>query len=251
MKLVKLTLLATGLCLGLLSHAADPNNTAKRVFMLGNFSSVSVSSGIDLYLVPSTKTEALVVTSKDELDKVEIVMNGSEVKIGRKKRSKSDYTQSNADNININININHRNVKVYLSYRELRSISASNGCEVSMSNNATLKANTLQISASGGTEIKLNIAVNQLSCSLSGGTETHLSGTATSASIDISGASDIKAKNLSIKSCSISTSGASDAVLTVTEKLDAEASGVSDITYYGNPKQKDISKSDMSDIVAR
>lgn len=237
MNIIKVSLVAISIAVASYSQAKSSDELAKRVFLLNNFTSFSVSSGIDVYLEPSTKTEAVVIADKEVLDRVEITQKGSEIKIKMKS--------------NFHFSFNNKSVKVYLSYKQLNGISASGGSDIYMKNNATLKSNSLEIAASGGSDLKLNIDVANLSCALSGGCDVYLTGNAATASFSTSGGSDVKAKDLNIKTCKIDASGGSDSEIRVTEKLEVNASGSSDVYYYGNPKQKNISSSGASDVKSR
>jgi hypothetical protein len=53
--------------------------------------------------------------------------------------------------------------------------------------------------------------------------------------IDASGGSDFNGFELTAEYAIIQTSGGSDAAITVTKEMAAEASGGSDINYKGNP----------------
>jgi len=52
---------------------------------------------------------------------------------------------------------------------------------------------------------------------------------------DLTGAGDVRAKSLQVKTAEISTTGAADAVVTVSDVLRASITGAGDVTYYGNP----------------
>lgn len=239
MRQVKLSILTIVAVIASATFAfSKDENLAKRVFLLENFNSVSVSSGIDLYLQPSNKNEASVVSSKDVLNDVEVTIKGSQVVI----RFKNGFHWSFKKN---------SGVKVYLSYKQLNAISASGGSDVYMNNNETLKSNRLQISGSGGADFKLKVEVGELSCDTSGGSDLYLSGSATNASFSSSGGSDVKAKDLIVKECTVQASGGSDASITATESLTVQASGASDVYYWGSPKKTSISASGASDVKGR
>ncbi|MEY2536374.1 MAG: hypothetical protein QOG67_114 [Verrucomicrobiota bacterium] len=53
---------------------------------------------------------------------------------------------------------------------------------------------------------------------------------------DLTGASDLKAKGLRAKVVEISTTGAADAQVSVSETLRVVITGAGDVTYWGNPK---------------
>lgn len=205
---------------------------AKRVYKLSDFKTVSVSSGIDIYLEPSAKNEAIAVTDKNILDIIEVTQNGDKLtfrlKTGIRKTTKG--------------------VKIYLSYKTLEGISASGGSDVYMKDNAVLKSKSLTIDGSGGSDIRLNLDVDMLSCESSGGSDVYLNGTANRASFDCSGGSDVKAKELIVSTCDVESSGGSDVIITATKAITVDASGASDVTFYGNPKDVSISKSGASDV---
>lgn len=205
----------------------------KRVFKLTDFKNVRVSSGIDLYLDPTGKNQAELVTDKNVINAVEVEQNGNtltfKLKEGVRKTTKG--------------------IKIYLSYKTLEGIGASGGSDVYMINKSVmLKSRTLSIDASGGADIRLNINVESLNCESSGGSDIFLNGTTNTAIFRCSGGSDVKAKELATETCSIRSSGGSDAVVTATKSIKVDASGASDVTYYGNPKSVSVSKSGASDV---
>ena len=205
---------------------------AKRVFKLSDFNNVKVSSGIDLYLSPSAKNQAELVTHKNVIPAVEVIQEGNTL-IFKLKES---------------VRKTSKGIKIYLSYKTLEGICASGGSDVCMNNNAVLKSKSLSIDASGGSDIRLAIDVESLKCKTSGGSDTYLKGSANFATFDCSGGSDVKAKELATQTCSIESSGGSDAIVTATKSVKIDASGASDVTYYGNPKSVSVSKSGASDV---
>jgi hypothetical protein len=56
--------------------------------------------------------------------------------------------------------------------------------------------------------------------------------------VDASGASKFSGEKLVVKKAALNASGASHINATVTESLNADASGASNITYYGSPRSK-------------
>jgi hypothetical protein len=63
-----------------------------------------------------------------------------------------------------------------------------------------------------------------------------LDGTVDQLLADMTGASELKAKTLQAKIVEISTTGAADAWVNVTEKLRVAITGAGDVTYTGNPQ---------------
>ena len=197
----------------------DPNAEVRAA---SGFHAVSVSSGIDLYLTPGNE-EAVVISADDKVRSRIIV----EVKNGT---LKIYYDWKN--NIRISWSNNKKPMKAYVSFKQLKSVSASGGSDVSVVN-GELNADNLDISCSGGSDFTGSVSATNLTVDLSGGSDADLRGKATKMDANISGGSDIDAYGLSLEHCTINASGGSDATLNVSVKLVANASGGSDIDVKG------------------
>jgi len=68
-----------------------------------------------------------------------------------------------------------------------------------------------------------------------GASDITVDGTVDELLADITGAGDLKAKALQVKTAQISTTGAADAVVNVTDALRVSITGAGDVDYYGNP----------------
>jgi hypothetical protein len=131
----------------------------------------------------------------------------------------------------------------------LTDVEASGGSDLRVV--GTVTGDNFELSASGGTDIEIELAVDALDVSMSGGTDVELSGTANRATIRTSGGSDLDARDLRVKDAELRASGGADMAITVLETLDARASGAADITYYGDPEVLDSDASGGSDISHR
>jgi hypothetical protein len=118
---------------------------------------------------------------------------------------------------------------------------------------ADIYADNFRIDLSGAANARINKIISQeQDFDLSGAanveikTESHTQ----SLTADASGASNFRAKVLSAKTARVDASGASHIELTVTDILDASASGASSVNYFGNPKAQ-TNSSGASHINAR
>lgn len=202
----------------------------RRNFPVKAFNGISVSSGIDLYLIRGN-TEALNIQSDaSTLKEIEVV------------ESNGMLTIRFRDHFNWNRILSSKPVKAYLNYKTLLSIKASGGSDVYTQN--LLETSDLTISASGGADLKLQISCANLSIHISGGSDADLNGRAENMTASLSGGSDLNAYNLMVSSAKVSASGGADAKISVTRALDANATGGSDIYFKGNPAvRKNDSKS--------
>jgi hypothetical protein len=89
--------------------------------------------------------------------------------------------------------------------------------------------------ASGASNISISgIQNDRLSVSASGASKITLSGEVQSLIIDLSGASKLDANELQSKNVEVDASGASNASINASETLNADASGASRISYFGD-----------------
>lgn len=112
------------------------------------------------------------------------------------------------------------------------SMPALEGLDVSGASDAKImnvKADLLELKASGASEITVNGEANELKA-------------------EASGASEIDAENLRTESANVGASGASSAIVSANDSLDVEASGASKIYYTGEPKNVKQNASGASSI---
>jgi hypothetical protein len=89
-----------------------------------------------------------------------------------------------------------------------------------------------------------------LTINASGSSRVEISGLSQNAILKASGASDIVMPELSMNVASVTISGASRANLQVSDQLDVDLSGASDLKYHGDPQMGNIKVSGNSKIEA-
>ena len=193
MKLLKVYLLLF-LLIGL--NAINIYAQNSKVVVLNSFSEVSVSSGIDLYLTQGN-TENLKIEANNELIKdVIVTQNAGKVTIKYK------------EGINWSRLFNNQSIKVYMNYKSLKSISASGGSDIYAQN--SINSNTLNLTASGGSDLKLTLQVKDLNLTISGGSDANLKGNGENLLAVASGGSDINAFTFVVNNAKVAASGGSD-----------------------------------------
>jgi hypothetical protein len=185
---------------------------------VGNFQSIRVSDGIDLYL---SQGEAGVVVSATEIaqrDKMRTVVENGELKI---------FVNGGG------FNWKGRNFKAYVSVKTLNKLRATGGSDIIVQ--GELKLDKLTLELAGGSDFNGQVAVTDLTVDQNGGSDVHMKGSAVNLRIAAHGGSDFKAEELVAEYAIIEVSGGSDAILTVNKEMAAEASGGSDVKYKGHP----------------
>jgi hypothetical protein len=122
----------------------------------------------------------------------------------------------------------HNPVKVRISVQDLNSLNVSGASKV---NAVNLKSDNFKLDVSGASKIKLE-------------------GEAGSFNAEASGASRVEADNLKTAKASASASGASKIFVFASDSVDADASGASNVTYSGNPKNVKKNASGASSVNA-
>jgi hypothetical protein len=128
------------------------------------------------------------------------------------------------------------------------SINSSGASSVRGMNQLTSPA--LIVTGSGASNFNLDVSTELLTTKMSGASNAVYSGRATRHELNASGACIIRASGLETEATIAELSGASNASVTASAILSANASGTSRLSYLGNPLQKEIKTSGMAVITA-
>lgn len=205
-----------------------------------NFDAIKVSAGIDLYISMGNEELVRVVADEDIIDDVKTEVRGGTLHI---------YMKNNNSWFNIFNWGSSSSRKVYVTARELKSIEASSGSDVKSEN--TLKGDALKVEVSSGSDVNLDVVYKEVSLSSSSGSDARLSGKAKYFTASASSGSDINARELEAQICKVSASSGSDATVTATQEIKANASSGADVRYYGSPTVVDIDESSGGDVSGR
>jgi hypothetical protein len=201
---------------------------------VSNFNAVSVSSGIDLYLKQGSSETLKFVGDQELLGKVMVEKDGDGIRI----RYKDNSSWSNL--------FNNKSLKVYVTCRNLTSVSASGGSDVYTER--PLKTGKLNLHASGGSDLKMDVSCTDVEIQASGGSDVYLKGKAVNMALHTSGGSDVNAFDFNVDNARVEASGGSDANIYVNKALEANASGGSDVHYKGNASYRKTSSSKSGSV---
>jgi len=232
MKTIKLFTLLIIVCATFISGSVQAEGRQKRD--ITGFHGVSVSSGIDLYLIQKNVEEVYVEADSEDLDKIITKVEGGILKIYVKERSW------------FNLDWNQHKRKVIVSFKELDKLQASAGSDVNA--DGVLKLKELDMDVSSGSDIKIELEAEKLTVESSSGSDVQVKGSVNILQAGASSGSDINASELKSKKCTASVSSGSDIKVNVSDDLDANASSGGDISYSGNPRSKNINESSGGDV---
>ena len=205
---------------------------------ISNFKGIHISSGIDLYVRQGNVESVKVVADKDRMEKIKTEKEGDILKI---------FAGSSKGWFNFEFDwSNKKTIKVYVTVKNLNSIAATGGSDVF--SEGKLDLIKLDVKATGGSDIKLDLDADELTCETTGGSDVILSGTATVFKASSTGGSDLKASNLRSNFCSISSTGGSDAYVWAEKEISISATGGSDVYHKGGARVVKSSSTGGSDV---
>ncbi len=198
---------------------------------LAAFTSISSSSGIDVELIKGDTQKVVVRADSNLQERLKTEVEDGKLKLYAK--GSNSFTE----------------MKVFVTFTELEGIKASGASDVV--GKSTIEAKDFYVSASGASEVQLELVAEKIKVTESGASTVSLSGNCEHLEVKVSGASDAKLYKLSAKDVKALASGASDVEVTAITTLGATASGASDINYKGNPKMIKKKESGASSVTKR
>jgi hypothetical protein len=198
---------------------------------LRDFNAIEVSSAIHLTVTQDSAYSVKVETDSNLQELVEVYKEGGVLRIRL------------ANNISLNPT---RDVAVYVSGPSFDHIGASGACNV-VGKNMFTGNERFDLELSGASEADLQIDAPVVNVELSGACKATLKGKTRDLRIDCSGSSSVRAFELPAENVSAGLSGASNADVFASVRIEGELSGASDMEYKGGA-QTNIHTSGASSI---
>jgi len=181
------------------------------------FTGVEVSSSIHLYVKQDSGFSVKVETDENLQQHIIINQDGSMLRIKQEDNTNLDATGK---------------LKVYVSAPLFKSLKASGACHLIGENQ--LSANDeISVDVSGASEALLELKAPKVTTEMTGASKLKLKGQTRDLYIDGSGASGARCYELLSENAYVEVSGASSAEVFASVKIEAKASGASDIRYKG------------------
>ena len=199
-------------------------------FTLTGFDKVDVSHGFAVD-ISQGDTFSVVVSIDDNLVQyLRVEKQGSTLKVGLDPGRNYRDTLATAE----------------VTMPELAGLEQSGGTRGAVSGFRSTKA--LDVDVSGGSRLSGEIEAGDVGFDASGGSRVTLTGSAEDIVIDAAGASRVDLAGFSVVNANVEASGASKVTVNASGRLDADASGASEITYLGSPALGTIDSSSDSSV---
>jgi hypothetical protein len=205
--------------------------SAQKAISVESFSELVLTGSMNVELKIADKEEVIIETKGIEVEDIGVNVKGGVLKINALKAFKNK-------NIEINITIYHK---------DLYEISASAGAIVTKGE--TLNGDKLDLDASSGAKISIDLNVKSLKAFTSSGASLLLSGKVESGQLTATTGGMIDGKKLEVeRAYVVSSTGASISVKAISE-LDIRSNTGGNVTYYGTPVKKTIKKVMAGEVV--
>ena len=191
---------------------------------LDAFAGVKAAEGVDVFLTKGDKERVRVEVTGTDPSNVITEISGSYLKVHMK-----DGRYRSVD------------AKVYVTYVDLDRLSASSAG--SIFSEGTIKARSMDISASSAGSVEISIEANAIAVSSSSAGDVELKGKVTKINIEAASAGEIDAYDLEAEEVDALASSAGSVKIHAKESLHARASSGGSIRYRGNPDRSNTNSS--------
>ena len=213
--------------------AVGSGNLDSRDVAVGGFDAIEAGSAFNVRLRVGSDYDVVVRADDNLIDRVRSEVSGGTLRLG-------------FDGPVLRVTLEAEVTVPDQALQELRA-----GGAATIAGGDRLQAESLRIEADGASTVRLDLDVQQLDVEADGASTIEVRGSADSLLGRASGASRLRLFDLSATTAEVEADGASSAEVTVSEELDARASGASTIRYDGNPAQVSRDTSGASSIDAR
>ncbi len=184
----------------------------------GTFNGIDVSGNIDVYVKQDSVASIKIEADENLLQYIVTDNDGSTLQIHERK--------------GVNLNPT-RSIKVYVSGPSFKNFDASGACAF-YTENKIISNEPVSISLSGAGNVKMELKAPSVKADLSGAGTITLKGETKDFEVDGSGSSEINCFELMTENTKVDLSGAGDAEVFASVKLDVSISGAADVKYKGN-----------------
>ena len=184
----------------------------------GSFNSVDVGGAVDLYLKQDAGQSITIEADANLMQYIDVFNEGDKLVVKTK----------NGFNLNPS-----RDIKVSVSAPLFRKIGASGACDV-FTVNQLVSNEPFSLELSGASNGKLDVKAPSIDTDLSGACGVEFKGETKDLSAEGSGSVNFKCFDLLAENVKVDISGAGDAEVYASQKLNVEVSGAAGVKYKGN-----------------
>ena len=202
---------------------------------LKSYTGLQVSDAFHVWVAFSDSEEKIIIEANEDIQgKIEVKKDGEDLIVGLK------------ESINIRGNAT---LNVYITTKNINFFNISGASSVTLDN--VLNAENLILEISGASEFTGELLVEYLDLDASGASDVDVYGTASLVEAHLEGASNFGQYDLFTEELQMHLSRASNAFLSISDKIDLWASGASTLNYKGEAAVGTIALSGSSELIKR
>lgn len=229
-------LLATILIIGCAQvRITGSGNLVTQEEAVTGFDEVDVSQSFNVDITQGDTFQVVIRVDDNLVEHLNITKQGSTLRINLKPSR--------------NYILNNATLEAEVTMPELVGVDASGSSDVNISGFDSTKS--LVVDLSGASTLSGDIQAGDASFDISGSSEVRLTGSAEDIEVGASGSSEADLSDFQASNANVDASGASEVVVNLSGRLNADASGSSDIYYLGNPTLGNIDTSGSSSVQSR
>jgi hypothetical protein len=218
-----------------------------------DFNRIEIGSAFDVTVTRVDSYLVRITIDKKLYEYLKIDQRGDTLRIGLKPNYK--YTET-AQQAVINLPDLHRLELSGASKAVVSGFSVSHSLDFELSGASQLDlghtiAGNSGFVLSGASKVNGSIEMDDGNFNLSRASSLELKGTGDDVTIEASGASDVALSDFTVTTAGVELSGASNAIINVSSRMDINLSGASDLQYIGEPKLGKLNVSGGSTINQR
>ena len=201
-------------------------NATKRT-LTGSFTAISVSDGIDLYLIQGNEESVAVSASEEKyLERFKTEVENGMLKI---------YYDSKGINLGIN---GKKKLKAWVSFKTLERLTASSGADVV--SKTKIDVATLSMKFTSGSHFNGEVNTKDLTVEQNSGSGILISGKSEKIKVEGSSGSIFKGFDLAVDYCEAKASSGAGVHITINKELTARANSGGGIRYKGSALIRDV-----------
>ncbi|MES1218200.1 MAG: head GIN domain-containing protein [Bacteroidota bacterium] len=184
----------------------------------GQFDEVEVSGSIDLYVKQDSARSVKIEADANLMEYIEVFTEADKLVVRTRNGFNLRPTQD---------------IKVYVSSPVYKKFELSGACDI-YSENQIVSSDAIELGMSGSCDGKIDVKTPKVSTDLSGACSIEIKGETKELTAGGSGSTTFKCFGLMAENVSVDISGAGDAEVYASVKLDVDVSGAAGVKYKGN-----------------
>lgn len=137
-------------------------------------------------------------------------------------------------------------LRAQITMPELVGLELSGACRGSVTGFDATR--DFDVEVSGASSLRGDMTTGDVTMNVSGASRAELEGSGQNLRLEASGASHVTLADFTVRNADVEVSGASSAVVNVSGRLDAEATGASSVRYRGDPQLGNIQASGAGSV---